>query len=116
MNRLNRTMNEVFEAMDKHMELFKEELRFLGNKIAELESLRVKEILSLFTLSGNSENLDDLNGDEDVLKLNLGGSKLDIKRAVLTNQSLVGICFLVCFKNVGMDIMCEIKKGEYIWM
>jgi hypothetical protein len=46
-----------------------------------------ERVRKIFEIGGETANLTDTDGVDDLLKLNLGGNKLDIKRSVLTKPN-----------------------------
>jgi hypothetical protein len=76
-------------------------------EIAELRLDIKKDLLEIFKIGNGTESLQDefdMEGDDDILKMNFGGRNIDIKRSVLTKPKFGWNLFIS--KKMGW-IPCE---------
>jgi hypothetical protein len=99
------SLSTLFQETEK---LFIErEEQIVAQKVNLQERVR-----KIFEIGGETVNLTDTEGDDDQLKLNLGGNKLDIKRSVLTKPNFgwnLFSCLFPCRDKAGR-IYVDLKE------
>jgi hypothetical protein len=84
-------------------------------EIAELRLDIKKDLLEIFKIGNGTESLQDefdMEGDDDILKMNFGGRNIDIKRSVLTKPKFGWNLFSCLFQKRWDGFHVRDRKGR----